>query len=132
MIGLDTNVLARYLLDDDPIWSPIATEFVDSQLSPERPGYINTVTLVELVWTLRRVRKYDRVKLAAVLEGLLASDSLVLGQLDEVVRALASFKQGPAGFSDYLLGELNASAGAAPTVTVDRDASKHTNFTRLS
>ena len=132
MIGLDTNVLVRYLLDDDPVWSPVATSFIDEQLTPERPGYINAITLVELVWTLRRLPDYDRGKLATLIENLLLSDTLVLGEAAAVSRALATFKTGSAGFADYLIAELNEAAGASPTVTIDRKAAKYPPFTALS
>jgi predicted nucleic-acid-binding protein len=132
VIGLDTNVLIRYLLDDDPIWSPVATEFVNSRLSPERPGYINVITLVELVWVLRRRPEYSRARLADVIENLLSSDSVVMGEAAAVERALSAFKVGKAGFADYLITELNVAAGASPTLTIDRDAGETFPFTPLS
>lgn len=132
MIGLDTNVLARYLLDDDPVWSPIATDFIDSRLTPQRPGYVNAITLIELLWILRRRPDYDRARLANLIENLLGSDSLVLGEAVAVERALSAFKAGKAGFADYLIAELNEAAGASPTVTIDRKAGKTLPFTPLS
>lgn len=132
MIGLDTNILVRYLLDDDPHWSPIVTRFVDEELTPGRPGFINPITLVELVWVLRRRPGYDRGKLSELIESLLTSDSVVLGDAPAVARALAAFRGGSAGFADYLIAELNEQAGASPTVTIDRKAGKTFPFTPLS
>jgi predicted nucleic-acid-binding protein len=132
LIGVDTNILLRYLLDDDPIWSPVVTDFVDNRLTPERQGYVNLITLVELVWTLRRRPDYDRSRLAAVVESLLSSDSIVLAEAHAVERALTSFRTGNAGFADYLIAELNEAAGASPTVTIDRKAGKALPFTPLS
>jgi predicted nucleic-acid-binding protein len=132
LIGLDTNIIIRYLLDDDPIWSPVVTEFVDSRLTPDRPGYVNVITLVELVWSLRRRPEYDRSRLALVIESLLASDSIVLAEAAAVERALSAFRSGTAGFADYLIAELNEAAGASPTVTIDRKAGKSFPFTPLS
>ena len=132
MIGLDTNVLVRYLLDDDPHWSPIVTRFLDEELTPERPGFINPITLVELVWVLRRKPGYDRGKLSDLIESLLTSDSVVLGEAPAVARALAAFRDGSAGFADYLIAELNEQAGASPTVTINRKASKSFPFTPIS
>ena len=100
MIGLDTNILARYVLDDDPVWSPAVTHFLDTELSADRPGYINPVTLAELVWTLRRRSDYDRARLAILIESLLTSDSLVIGEADAVARPVTRFRAGAAGFSD--------------------------------
>ncbi len=132
MIGLDSNVLVRYAFDDDSHWSPIVTRFIDTQLSPQRPGYINPITLVELVWTLQREPGYDRSRLADLIESLLASDSVVLGEAEAVERAVAAFRQGGAGFADYLIAELNEAAGASPTVTIDRGAAKRPPFVPLS
>ncbi len=131
MIGVDTNVLVRYFLGDDPKWSPIATAFIDEALTAERPGYINPITLVELVWTLRRLPDFDRSKLAYLIENLLLSDTIVLGEAGAVGRALAAFKVGSAGFADYLIAELSEAAGAAPTVTIDRKAGKTFPFKPL-
>jgi predicted nucleic-acid-binding protein len=114
------------------VWSPVVTDFIDNLLSPERPGYVNAITLVELVWTLRRRSEYDRARLSAVIENLLTSDSIVLAEADAVERALSSFKTGKAGFADYLIAELNQAAGASPTFTIDREAGKTFPFTPLS
>ena len=132
MIGVDTNILVRYVLDDDPVWSPIATRFIESDLTPETPGYINPVTLAELAWALRRHQNYDRARLATVIEGLLTYDRIVVGEADAVFRALAAFRQGGAGFADYLIAELNAAAGARPTMTIDRKAAARPLFSPLS
>jgi predicted nucleic-acid-binding protein len=132
LIGLDTNVLVRYILDDDPIWSPIATEFVDTRLTADNPGYVNIITLVELAWVLQRRSEYDRERLAQVIENMLDSDSIIVAETTAVERALSAFKAGKAGFADYLIAELNEAAGASPTVTVDRKAGKALPFTPLS
>lgn len=132
MIGLDTNMLARYFLDDDPRWSPRVARFFAENLSERRQGYINPITLTELVWVLRRRPEYDRAALAGVIEGILSSTSLVVGEAEAVKRALASFKAGSAGFADYLIAELNEAAGASPTVTLDRQAAKKPPFIPFS
>lgn len=132
MIGLDTNILVRYLLDDDPHWSPVVARFVDGELTAERPGFINPITLVELVWALRRKPGYDRDKLSLLIENLLNSDSVVLGEAPAVERALNAFRDGSAGFADYLIAELNEQAGASTTVTIGRKAGKAFPFTPLA
>ncbi len=132
MIGLDTNMLARYFLNDDPLWSPRVARFFADNLSGQRQGYINPITLTELVWVLRRRPEYDRASLAGLIEGILASTSLVVGEAAAVERALASFKTGSAGFADYLIAELNEAAGASPTVTLDRQAAKEFPFVPFS
>lgn len=132
MIGVDTNILLRYLLDDDPIWSPAAERFIEQRLSAEEPGFVNSITLAELVWTLRRHSRYARAALVEVIESLLTSEKFVLGDEQAVIRALASFKAGGAGFADYLIAELNAIAGASTTMTIDRTAGDREPFTPLA
>lgn len=132
MIGVDTNVLARYFLDDDPVWSPRADAFLEEELTPERPGYVNPLTLAELVWTLRKHPGYDRPGMARMIEGLLRFDRLVIGEAEAVAAALESFRAGGAGFADHLIAELNRRAGAAPTVTIDRKARKRPPFKPLA
>lgn len=132
MIGIDSNVLVRYLLDDDPVWSPVATRFIEEQLTADEPGYVNTVVLAETVWALRRSPLFERAKLATVIEGLLEFEKFVVADRDIVGRALATFKAGGADFADFLIAEINAAAGASPTVTIDRSASNQPAFRRLT
>ncbi|MBP2461871.1 MULTISPECIES: hypothetical protein [unclassified Rhizobium] len=98
----------------------------------EPAGVHQSITLVELVWVLRRKTGYDRERLASLIEGLISCDRLVIGDADAVVRALASFRTGTAGFADYFIAELNTAAGASPTVTLDHAAAKNMPFILLS
>jgi predicted nucleic-acid-binding protein len=132
MIGIDSNILLRYLLDDDPVWSARATRFVEEELTVEEPGYVNLVTLAEIIWTLRSSPRFDREKLATVIDGLLSFDKLVVAEADAVSRAVQKFRDGGAGLADFLIAELNAAAGASPTVTIDRKASQNAAFKRLT
>ncbi len=131
MIGLDSNVLLRAVLNDDTVWSAAANKFIDTECTPNRPGFLNVVVLAEIVWVLRRLPDYDRAKLATFVEGLLEADNLVVDRSQSVERALAAFKSGSAGFADYLIAELNAEAGATPTVTIDKHATRNDAFKAL-
>ena len=132
MIGIDSNVLVRYLLDDDPVWSPIATRFVEEELTTDSPGYVNLVVLAETVWALRRSPLFERSKLAVVIEGLLQFEKFVIEDRDVVARALARFRSNGASFADLLIAELNLAAGVTATVTIDRLAARKPPFTRLT
>lgn len=132
MIGLDTNVLARAILVDDPKWTPVAQRFLVDGLTEDRPGYVNLVTLVELVWTLRRSGGYEKDRLAEVVTGLLAARNIVLERSDLVARALSAFQSAKPGFADCLIAELNIAAGVTHTVTIDGDASKSSHFVPLA
>jgi predicted nucleic-acid-binding protein len=76
MIGLDTNVVLRYMLQDDPKQTPQVNRIVDNQLSAENPGFISLVAILEIVWVLRSLLKRTPAEIAAHLEQLLAADTL--------------------------------------------------------
>ena len=76
MIGLDTNVLLRYLVQDDPVQSPRATEIITRRLTEEEPGFVSLVTILEAVWSLKSLYKRSRHEVANDIEMLLAAGSL--------------------------------------------------------
>jgi predicted nucleic-acid-binding protein len=132
LIGVDTNVLARYILDDDPVWSVRAAHFIDNECTPDRPGYINLVVLAELVWLLRQAQDFTRDKITTVIQEFMEADNLVVAEAALIERVLEQYKAGKADFADYLIVELNRVAEAAPTVTIDKKASLHKGFQHLS
>ncbi len=131
MIGIDSSVLLRYLLDDDPVWSPVATRFIEDELSAENPGHINLVVLAETAWVLRRSPFFEKSKLVAVIEGLLEFEKFVIAERDVVADALSRFRADGAGFADFLIAELNRAAGASVTVAIDKVAASRSVFERL-
>lgn len=131
MIGVDTNILVRFVLDDDPVWSPAAAVFINETLSSENVGFINVVTLAEFARTLKKEAGFNRESLALVVESFLQSDKIALGNADIVERALARFRTGNSGFADYLIAELNIASGAEPTMTIDKRAARNEAFEQL-
>lgn len=131
MIGIDTNVLVRYILDDDPIWSPKAQAFIDDECSAGRPGFINLIVLAELVWVLKQIPGWGKPEICTVISGLLLADNLVLERPELVADALAAYEKGKADFPDALIAAINLSANASPTFTIDKDASKQAGFAKL-
>lgn len=122
MIGLDTNVVVRFLAQDDETQSPIATDFMAS-LTRERPGFIGSVVLAEITWVLSRAYKASREEIAAAVEGLLRSAELIVENSEAAYRALAAYRASrTAEFADALIAETALLAGAAETVTFDRGA----------
>lgn len=132
MIGIDTNILARAILEDDPKWTPVAQRFLAADLTAEAPGYVNLVTLAELLWTLKKSGRFNRQKQAELIFSLLAAENLIIERPDLVTRALAAFEAGGAGFADYLIAELNTAAGASHTVTIDGKAGSRPMFQPLN
>ena len=128
MIGLDTNVLVRYIVQDDPKQARLATRHIETQCTSESPGRINVIVLCELAWVLTRGYGYDRRMVSAVIRRILSSPELLVAEDEAVWQALKIYEQGTAGFAEYLLGLLNHRAGASPTVTFDRKAAKESFF----
>lgn len=122
MIGLDTNVLVRYVLQDDPRQSPRANRLFES-LSAEAPGFVSVVVMVELAWVLGAGYKIPRAQLAAVLETLLRGKELVIERAELVAQALKSYGSG-ADFADALIERLAAASGCGTTMTFDAGAVK--------
>ncbi|HTF71391.1 MAG TPA: type II toxin-antitoxin system VapC family toxin [Edaphobacter sp.] len=122
MIGLDTNVILRYLLQDDPKQTPLANHIVDQVLSQENPGFITLVTVLEIVWVLRSLLKQTRTEIATHLENLLAADTLEVQNEQQVFEAVFALRRGTGEFEDALIGALNAWAGCPHTLTFDKRA----------
>ncbi len=123
MTGLDTNVLVRYVMQDDPRQSPLANRLVES-LSAEAPGFVPVVVLIELVWVLSGSYGLDRAQVAAVLGTLLRSKELVVDHAEVVAQALKRFSANGADFADALIERLSAAAGCSATMTFDAGAAK--------
>jgi predicted nucleic-acid-binding protein len=131
VIGLDTNVIVRYLAQDDPRQSAAATRFIERSLSPENPGLITGVTLCEVVWVLAECYGADRARIRAVIEGLLSSKQLVVDEADVVWKALRAWTASAADFSDALIGQIVGARGGAKTLTFDRAAARLPGFELL-
>ncbi len=124
MIGLDTNVIVRYVAQDDPKQSPKATRLIES-LTADAPGYVDVVSVVELVWVLTDCYALDKGELCEVLETLLRTKEIVVAHTDIVWKALRLFQEGKADFADCLIERSANEAGCGYTTTFDRDAAKY-------
>lgn len=131
MIGLDTNVLVRYIMQDDPKQSPKATKIVES-LDSVGSGYVTLVSIVELVWVLSVSYELTRSQVSQALDGIIRTKQFKIECADQVIRALRVFKGGKSDFADCLIERSADSAGCEKTVTFDVNASKHAGMTLIS
>jgi predicted nucleic-acid-binding protein len=131
MIGLDTNVLVRYIAQDDAIQSQTATNFIE-QLSERDPGFISVVVMTETAWVLERAYRLSTAEVAKAIEGTLQADALVVESEQEVFTAMIALKEGRGSFADALIGALGATAGCSVTVTFDQRALRLPGFELLS
>ena len=131
MIGLDTNVLVRYLVQDDPGQSRKATQVIAKQCTRDDPGFINRIVLCELVWVLESAYGYSKDAIVPVLEKLLRTSQLKIEDTQAAWTAFRSYQKGKADFADCLLGTTNRFNGCHETVTFDHAASKLEDFRLL-
>ena len=131
MTGIDTNVLVRYFVADDPRQFAKARHLLEEQLSPENRGFISSVVLAETVWVLSRTYDVERKEIVEIVEGLLGARNLMLEHKNSVYFALVQYREGSLDFGDALLCEIATGAGCRTTVTFDKRASRHSGFTLL-
>ncbi|HET9281218.1 MAG TPA: type II toxin-antitoxin system VapC family toxin [Candidatus Angelobacter sp.] len=128
MTGLDTNILVRYLTQDDPVQSRKAIEIIERRLSLTDPGFVSVVTIAETVWVLDRAYNFSNREIAAAVERMLQVEVLVIQHEQEVFAAMIALKQGRSSFSDALIAELGAQAGCLHTLTFDQKALRFPRF----
>lgn len=124
MIGLDTNILVRYLTQDDPLQSPQATKVIEQRLTEETPGFVSIVAMVETVWVLERAYRLPAQRIAAAVERMLQTDVLVIENEQEVFAAMIALKEGQGSFADSVIAGLGAKVGCSCTLTFDHKAAR--------
>jgi predicted nucleic-acid-binding protein len=130
MIGLDTNVIVRYVMQDDPEQAMKASGLIET-LTPERPGFVTLVSLIETVWVLISCYGLTRLQIAQFLEQLLSTDAVLIDRAEEVWRALRRFQASRADFADCLIACNAAAAGCECTMTFDARAAKAAGMTLI-
>ena len=131
MIGIDTNVLVRYMMQDDPKQSAKATRLVES-LTSEQPGFVPLVAIVELVWVLSTSYGLNRDQLVEALDVLLRSKEIVVDRADVVLQAQRRFGKGGADFADCLIERIAQAHGCLSTMTFDSGAAKAAGMTLVT
>ena len=130
MIGLDTNILVRYLTQDDPIQSPKATEIFERLLTEENRGFVSIVAMVETVWILERAYGLTTDDIVGAIERVLQTDVLMVENEQEVFTAVIALKEGQGSFADAVIAALGARMGCSWTLTFDQKALRLPGFKR--
>jgi predicted nucleic-acid-binding protein len=128
MISLDTNILVRYITQDDPVQSLKATEIVERQLTDTNHGFVSVVALAEVVWVLDRAYGFTSLEIATAVERMLQIDVLIIENEQEVFAAMVLLKRCHGSFADALIAELGTSAGCIHTLTFDNKAARLPGF----
>lgn len=124
MTGLDTNILVRYLTQDDQKQAALANHLIEETLSVEHPGFVSTVALVELVWVLESGYACDRTQITEVLERLMRAKPLVVENSDVAWQATRMFAATKADFADCLIERTGHANKCMRTLTFNRAAAK--------
>jgi predicted nucleic-acid-binding protein len=128
VIGLDTNILVRYITLDDPVQAPRAAQIIERQCTRDEPGFASLVTVVELAWVLENFYEFSNEQIAAAIERILQIATLSVQNEREIYIAMVALKTNTASFDDALLGALGRWAGCSSTLTFDRKAARLKDF----
>ena len=119
MIAIDTNVMIRYLTRDNPEQAEAARALLQG-LTTDNPGFICREVVIEVVWVLERSYRFRRERIANIVVELVATDTLVIEDDNDVAQADAAYREGSADFSDLMILAAANRVGAQPLYTFDR------------
>jgi len=131
MTGLDTNVLIRYLTQDDPVQSAQANQLIEQTFSEGKSLFINHIVLCELIWVLTKAYNYPKSDVVEVIEKILLVHQFEIEDKNSVLAALNDFKTSRADFADCLIGMKNYNAGCEKTWSFDKATSVLDHFTSV-
>jgi len=120
MRALDTNVLVRYLTQDEPKQAAIAVQEIEGAATNDEKMLIQPLVLCELVWVLETAYAFGQAEILGVLDQIVRTRQFDVSDKDTVWHALADYRHGKGDFSDYYLGRANERDGAAQTLTFDK------------
>jgi len=121
VIAIDSNVLVRFLVQDDPAQAQLATNVIEC-LTDDAPGFVSREVLIELVWVLERAYRLGRGQIAVAIDGLLSATEMEIEGSDEVTPALELYRNDGFGFADLMIAAAAGRVGAVELVTFDRKA----------
>ena len=128
MIGIDTNILVRYLTQDDELQSYTAVRLIEKYAQHPRSIFINEIVMCELIWVLERGYKYNKEQIVKVIRQILSTEEFVFERQNVLWFALDQYSRNKLDFSDALIGEVNKHLGCEVTCTFDHSATKVDGF----
>ena len=120
MIALDTNVLVRFLVEDDPVQSRQAKAMVQRAVAANSPYFVSEVVVCEVVWVLGAAYQVGRQEITAILRQLLRARHLAFSDAGRLAQALSAYEKGRGDYADYLIRETAQDAGCECVATFDR------------
>lgn len=132
MIGIDTNVLVRYIVQDDEGQAVLAQELIEKRCSPQDPASILLVVLCETVWVLSFTYGYTREQVAGVLRQIMLTDCFDVEEHAVAWNSLYDYQTNSVDYADCLIARLNQARAGRTTFTLDRKAARLPGFTLLT
>lgn len=123
MMGVDTNILVRLFIEENPQQTALAVRFFDAR-SVDSPAHISLIVIAEFAWVLGKTYKFGHDRIGAAIGQLLESSDVIIERADIVKGAVEKFDHAKIDLADLLIAEINRQAECQTTVTFDRNASK--------
>lgn len=120
MKGLDTNVMVRYLVQDDSVQGERASRFIQKTVTAGESLFLNDIVLCELVWVLESAYGYSKRDIIGALEKILSTSQFEIEDKNAAWSALDDYKNSQADYSDCLIGRKNILSDCDRTATFDR------------
>ena len=124
MKGIDTNVLVRYIVQDDLAQSKQATLFIEKNTADDSQIFITGIVLCEFVWVLETAYNYLKADIAHVLERILKTRQFCIHQSTLLWHCLHDYKDSNIDFADSYIAHLNATHDCEYTATFDKKAAR--------
>jgi len=128
MKAIDTNVLIRYLVQDDPAQGRKAGAYIEGAAEAGEQILISNIVLCETVWVLDSAYGYDKTEIGGAIQKLLQSATFQFEEKDTVSSAFEDYGSAKVDFADCLIGRLHKSRGSDPTATFDHSLRKLATF----
>jgi predicted nucleic-acid-binding protein len=131
VIGIDANVLVRYLTQDDAAQARRVDAFVSRAIDAGTRLHVDDIVLCELVWVLRGAYRFSKPTVASALDKIMSTALFSFDDRDLLRGALDEYRDGVGDFADYVIGRRNRRAGCEQTVTFDRLLGDSPSFSLL-
>lgn len=128
MIAIDTNILVRYLTQDDPQQFEIASELIESALSKGNPIFVSLVVILESIWVLQETYSFDKQKIVNFLHFISSEPGFVLQEKEAILKALKIFTHHHNDFPDLLIGSISEMKNCEVIYTFDKKLKKYPPF----
>lgn len=131
MQGLDTHVLVRYALADDPEQTAVAQSMMQQAAASGEPVLVSLLTILETEWVLRRAAKVGKPALIGMFKNLLECGDILIENENALEQALSDYQDGLADFADCLMAARYQQLGCSTMLTFDAKAARLPVCTRL-